>query len=293
MSYCVHCGVELADYHEKCPLCGTEVTGVNVKIKPQTRDYPKYRENVKDPQTKPIRRFLAGTVLTLVFSMYIVIVLLIDLIINRHLSWSLIPVSSLIYLWFMLAFPLMRVNNSFFGLYTIDSFITAAYLLVLNLIISGDVHWAKFASAGIVFVWIMMNGIFISERVKRLIPMILYYVLASLLFTALFAFMLIDNVVIMRFVLPIYLATLFFTLLSFFIIKAMSFDIYNFFAVIFTNAALLSVVIDLVIMYYQTQTFALRWSLIVIAALVPLGLTALMLRNIKKLRSFVVKKFHR
>ena len=25
MSYCVHCGVELADCEPKCPLCGTEV----------------------------------------------------------------------------------------------------------------------------------------------------------------------------------------------------------------------------------------------------------------------------
>lgn len=293
MSYCVHCGVELADYHEKCPLCGTEVSDPRAKRKPQTRDFPLYRENAGDPQTKPMRRFLAGTVITLVFSMYIVILLLIDFIHDRQISWALIPVSSLIYLWCVLAYPLMRIKNSFFGLYTFVSFVTAAYLLVLNLVISGDLHWAKFASAGIVFIWIMMNGIFISERVKRWIPMILYYVLASLLFTALFAFMLTDNTIIMKFVLPIYLATLFFTLISFFIIRAISFDIYNYLAVILTNAALLSIVIDLVVTYYQTQAYALSWSLIVIAALIPLSLAALMLRNIRKFRSFVVKKFHR
>ncbi|MDZ7822407.1 MAG: hypothetical protein U5N26_11740 [Candidatus Marinimicrobia bacterium] len=221
------------------------------------------------------------------------ILLLIDFIHDRQISWALIPVSSLIYLWCVLAYPLMRIKNSFFGLYTFVSFVTAAYLLVLNLVISGDLHWAKSASAGIVFIWIIMNGIFISERVKRWIPMILYYVLASLLFTALFAFMLTDNTIIMKFVLPIYLATLFFTLISFFIIRAISFDIYNYLAVILTNAALLSIVIDLVVTYYQTQAYALSWSLIVIAALIPLSLAALMLRNIRKFRSFVVKKFHR
>ncbi|MDZ7822406.1 MAG: hypothetical protein U5N26_11735 [Candidatus Marinimicrobia bacterium] len=50
------------------PLAGTEVSDPRAKRKPQTRDYPLYRENAGDPQTKPMRRFLAGTVITLVFS---------------------------------------------------------------------------------------------------------------------------------------------------------------------------------------------------------------------------------
>ena len=293
MSYCVHCGVKLAEYHDKCPLCGTEVLDPKSGIKPQERDYPQYREHLKDPQAHPMRRLLAGTILTLVFSMYIIILLLIDFIINRSFTWSLIPVSSLIYLWLVVAIPLMRTKAGLYAVYTFDSFVTAAYLLVLNLIISGDVHWAKFASAGIVFVWIITNGIFISGRVKKWIPMILYYILASLLFTALFAFMLIDNSVILELVLPLYIMTLFFTLLSFFEIRAMVFDIYNFFAVIFTNAALLSVAVDLFVRHYLTGSYSLSWSLIAIAALIPLSLTALMLRNIRKLRSFVVRKFHR
>ncbi|MCK4813767.1 MAG: hypothetical protein KAT14_07510 [Candidatus Marinimicrobia bacterium] len=293
MSYCVHCGVKLADYHETCPLCHTKVLNPNAKIDPQTRDYPKYREHLSRKNTHHMKRLLAGTILTLVFSMNIVLLLLINLILNRQLSWSLIPVVSLIYVWVTVAYPFFRINNSFFRLYTYDSLATAVFLPGLNFIISGDVSWAKFASAGVIFAWIIMNGIFISERVKKWIPMIVYYILVSLLFTALFAIILTNNVIIISLVLPIYLAVLFFTLLSFFMIKAAVFDIYNFFTILFINASLLFVVIDLILSHYFTQSYSLTWSLIVISTLIPLSLTALILRNIKKLRSFIAKKFHR
>ncbi len=293
MSYCVHCGVKLADYHETCPLCHTKVLNPNAKIDPQTRDYPKYREHLSEKNTNHMRRLLAGTILTLVFSMNIVLLLLINLIVNHQFSWSLIPTVSLIYVWFTVAYPFLRVRNSLFRLYTYDSFATAVFLPILNFIISGDVSWAKFASAGVIFVWIIMGGIFISERVKKWIPVIAYYILVSLLFTALFAFILTNNAIIIGLVLPIYLAVLFFTLLSFFTIKATVFDIYKFFTILFINASFLFVVIDLILNHYFTQSYSLTWSLIVISTLIPLSLTALILRNIKKLRSFIAKKFHR
>ncbi len=293
MSYCVHCGVKLAPYHESCPLCHTRVMDPEAKIDPQTRDYPLYREHLRGKNTDHMKRLLAGTVLTLVFSMYAVILLLVNFIVNHKFSWSLIPVWSLLYLWLTVALPFFNIKNTFLRLYTFDSIATAIYLLGLNYLISGNLVWAKFASAGLLFAWIILSGIFISERVKKWIPMIIYYILASLLFTALFAFMLVDNAVILRLVLPIYLAVLIFTLVSFFEIKSLIFDIYNFFAILFFNAALLSIAVDLTVNRYLTGGFALSWSLIVISALVPLSLTALMLRNIKKLRSFVVMKFHR
>jgi len=293
MSYCVHCGVKLAEYHEACPLCHTKVMDPNAKIDPQTRDYPVYREYLSGRSKNHMRRLLAGTIMTSVFSMYCIILLLVNFIVNRQFSWSLIPVWSLMYLWFTVAYPFFRIKNTFFRLYTYDSFATAVYLLVLNLIISGDVHWAKFAASGIIFIWIIMNGIFISERVKKWIPMIAYYIIASVLFTALFAFMLIDTASIPTLILPIYLAVLFFALLSFFMIKALVFDLYNFLAIIFFHASLLSVAIDLIVSNFLTQSYSLGWSLVVISALLPLSLTALMLRNIKKLRTYVAKKFHR
>ncbi|MDD3715717.1 MAG: hypothetical protein PHT46_01285 [Candidatus Marinimicrobia bacterium] len=296
MAYCVHCGVKLADYHERCPLCNTLVLDPAARSsfqQEQEPDYPLYRQHLKNPEINPIRKLLTGIILTSVFSMYIIILILVNFIVNRELSWSLVPVASLVYLWFALALHFFRVRTSFFRIYTFNSFATAAYLLVLNFIISGDLHWAKFASSGIVFVWIIMNGIFISERGKKWIPMILYYIVASLLFTALFAFLLTNSEVIMRMVLPIYLSTLFYILVSYFIIKSLVFDIFNFLAIVLSAAALSAVSVELTLTRYLYGSFSLSWSLIVISALLPLSLTAFMLRNIRKLRSFFVKKLHR
>jgi hypothetical protein len=191
------------------------------------------------------------------------------------------------------ALPLMRVKNTIWGLYTFDTFLSAVYLLLLNFFISGNVHWAKFAAACIIFIWLILNGIFISERVKKWIPIILYYIIASLLFTALFAFMLTDSEVIVRMVLPIYLTNLFIILFSYFIIKSMVFDIYNFLAIVLTAAAISALAVEMTVTHYLTGTVSFSWSLIVLSALLPLGLTAFMLRNIKKLRSFLTKKLHR
>lgn len=293
MSYCVHCGVKLADYHERCPLCNTPVLDPGAKIEREEPDYPLYRQHLNSPESNPIKRRLIGIILTSIFSMYIIILLLVNFLVNSQFSWSLIPVASLVYAWLVIALPFFRVKNTFFGLYTLDSFITAAYLLLLNFIISGDIHWARFAASGIVFAWIIMNGIFISERVKKWIPILLYYVIASMLFAALFAFMLTNSEVILHMVLPIYLTVLFFTLISYFIIKSMVFDIYNFLALVLTSAALTAIVVELTITHYFNGVFSLSWSLIVLSALLPLSLTAFMLRNIKKLRSFLNKKLHR
>ncbi|MEA3391738.1 MAG: DUF6320 domain-containing protein [Candidatus Marinimicrobia bacterium] len=293
MSYCVHCGVKLADYHETCPLCNTKVLNPNAKINPQTRDFPQYREHLKSKNPDNMKRLFAGTIISFITTIYIIILLLVNYLINGQISWSLIPAVSLVYIWFTVAFPLLRPGQSFFRLYTYDSFATALFLLALNLIISGNIAWSKFAAPGIIFIWIIMSGIFISDRVKKLIPMIIYYILASILFTVLYAFMLTNNNVIVHLVLPIYVSVLVISLLSFFMIKALIFDITSFLAILFANVALLAFVVDMTVSHFLTQSFNPTWSILVLCALIPLSLAGLLMRNIKKLRSFIARKFHR
>lgn len=293
MSYCVHCGVKLADYHETCPLCNTKVLNPNAKIDPQTRDFPRYREHLKSKNPDNMKRLFAGTIISFITTIYIIILLLVNYLINGQISWSLIPAVSLVYIWFTVAFPLLRPGQTFFRLYTYDSFATALYLLAINLIISGDIAWSKFAAPAIIFIWIIMAGIFISDRVKKWIPMIIYYILASILFTVLYAFMLTNNNVIVHLILPIYVSVLVISLLSFFMIKALIFDITSFLAILFANVALLAFVVDMTVSRFLTQSFQPTWSLLVISAFIPLSLVGLLMRNIKKLRSFIARKFHR
>lgn len=293
MSYCVHCGVKLSDYLEACPLCNTPVLNPNSEVNPQTRDFPQYREHFKVKDPDHMKRLLAGTIISFAAAIYIVILLFINLLVNGQISWSLIPTVTLVYVWFAVGFPLLRSGHTFFRLFTYDTFATAIYLLGLNFIISGNVAWAQFASSGLIFIWVIMTGIFVSDLVKRWIPMIIYYIVASILFTTLFALILTNNEIILHLILPIYLATLFYSLLTFFTTKAMIFDIYNFLAILFGNIALLSFTVDLIISHYIQGSFQPTWSIFVLVALIPLSLAGLLMRNLRTLRSYIAKKFHR
>ncbi len=293
MSYCVHCGVKLADYHETCPLCNTKVLNPNAKIDPQTRDFPQYREHLKTKSHDNMKRLFSGTIVSFISTIYIIILLLINYLVNGQISWSLIPAVSLVYVWFVVAFPLLRPGQTFFRLFTYDSFATALFLLALNLIISGNIAWSKYAAPAIIFIWIIMAGIFISDRVKKWVPMIIYYILASILFTVLYALMLTNNNVILHLILPIYVSVLIISLLSFFMIKALIFDVTSFLAIIFANVAVLAFAVDMTVSHFLTGSFNPTWSVFVLCALIPLSLAGLLLRKIKQLRSFVAKKFHR
>jgi len=293
MSYCIHCGVKLADYHENCPLCNTEVLNPKSKIDPQTRDFPKYREHLKSKNPDNMKRLFAGTLVSFISLIYIIILLLINYLVSGQISWSLIPAVSLVYVWFVVAFPLLRPGQTFFRLYTYDSFATSFFLLALNLIISGNIAWSKYAAPAIIFVWIIMAGILISDRVKKWIPMIIYYILASILFTVLYALMLTNNNVILHLILPIYVSVLVISLLTFLMIKALIFDITSSLGIIFANIAVLAFVVDMTVSHFLTHSFNPTWSIFVLCALIPLSLLGILLRKIKQLRSFIARKFHR
>ncbi len=292
MSYCVHCGVKLSDYHEECPLCRTKVFNPNVKVDPETRDFPKYREHLKVTDPHHMKSLLAGMVISFAVAIYIVVLLLINYLVNGTISWSLIPTLSLLLVWFGVGLPFLRQGQTGFRLYTADSFAIAIYLLALNFVISGNLSWAKYASPGVIFIWMIMAGILGRDHIKRRIPLVLYYIIGTIVFTAFYAFLFTNNQVIINVILPIYLVGLFFTIITYLFSKAMVFDIYKFLAIVFMNVALSSFSIDMILTHYFHGSFNPTWSIIVLIALVPLSLAGLMMRNLRTLRTFIAKKFH-
>ena len=88
------------------------------------------------------------------------------------------------------------------------------------------------------------------------------------------------------------IAVLILSILSFFLIKAMIFDIYKFLAVLFANIALLSFAVDMIVSKFLQGSFEPTWSLLVLVALIPLSLVGFLMRNLRTVRSFIAKKFH-
>ncbi|MBR6514256.1 MAG: hypothetical protein IKT46_05410 [Clostridia bacterium] len=91
MSYCVNCGVELAEYIKKCPLCSTEVINPNQPYDfANTPPYPEYEPITK--QRVSIKTMLG--ILAVIFAVPIAVCLVADLS-DSMLTWSGYIISSL------------------------------------------------------------------------------------------------------------------------------------------------------------------------------------------------------
>ena len=84
MSYCVHCGVELADSEHECPLCGTPVYDPSSPTRLGHAPFPTPREK-ETPEVKTSGVFL---ILTFIFMLPLLLSLVCDLSISGRVSWS-------------------------------------------------------------------------------------------------------------------------------------------------------------------------------------------------------------
>ena len=103
MSYCVNCGVELAEGEKVCPLCNVEV--INPKSpwqEPVERAYPKHIESFM----KRIDRRYFATLAGLFLIIPIIITIIYDLLSGGSISWSAYVVGALALLYIFIALPL-------------------------------------------------------------------------------------------------------------------------------------------------------------------------------------------
>lgn len=138
MSYCVHCGVELAQGEKVCPLCNTKVydpngPDSNEKIK---SSFPKKIEN---PELQIERKY--GTLLmTLLLSIPVLLSIICDLLSSQHLSWSLYVCTGIAYFWILAILPhYFEKSNPY--LITILDTVATVILLMFVAMISGNVNW--------------------------------------------------------------------------------------------------------------------------------------------------------
>lgn len=85
MSYCVNCGVELADSERRCPLCHTEVHNPR---QPYDRKIPKPFPNRLDLFEPEDNRGFAAAITTLLLALPAAICLACDVAYTRGAGWS-------------------------------------------------------------------------------------------------------------------------------------------------------------------------------------------------------------
>lgn len=137
MSYCVHCGVELAVSERDCPLCGTEV--VNPRCaweRPEQLPYPE-TVDVKDAH---IDRRYARQLVAMVMAVPALIVLLVDWVDGGGLRWSPYVVGALVLIYCWVVVPLLFKLSRPYAYVAVDFVSLGAYLLLIAAM-TGGLNW--------------------------------------------------------------------------------------------------------------------------------------------------------
>ena len=292
MSYCVQCGVKLSDYHEKCPICATEVVNPNNPVVRANTDYPDYHVT-NEGERKTVKHFVTGMILSIQAFVYSLVVFLVDALTGDGITWSLIPIISLALIWVTVAYPFFRKKNSFFRLFTYDSIAVIAYVLLLNYIISQNLEWAKYAAVSILFVWIIIAGIFLTDKIKKVFPITIYYIISTVIMTFISLSFVEHRISIFQIGLPIMISFFVISLVAYFIIKSSSGGILTVGTVLLIGITLLCMIIDITVHYNATTEIRLSWSLIVAVVMLPSAATLFGIKKSNELYAVISRKLHR
>lgn len=119
MSYCVNCGVKLAESEAKCPLCQCPVvnpmelqqeSGVTTEAE---RPYPKRRDSLKNI----VDRSFVVSVASILYAIPLLVCLLVDWMLDGVFSWSVIATVGIFLSWGIFFLPVL-LEKKYFALYT-------------------------------------------------------------------------------------------------------------------------------------------------------------------------------
>lgn len=137
MSYCVNCGVELADSEKYCPLCDTEV--INPKkpwSQPASTPYPHRVERVLNREAK---RFVVGLV-SLLLIIPAVISCLANYFVSGSITWAIYVVAACFCVFVYALLPLLQTKLLPLRCWIYDYLCTLFLLAVIDFN-SGPVSW--------------------------------------------------------------------------------------------------------------------------------------------------------
>lgn len=135
MSYCVNCGVELADSEKKCPLCLTEVYNPKAPVKEDVKTpYPPLH-----PQAaQKVSKNSIISILTILFLLPVALCVVCDISINRTMLWSGYVISSFLLLYIFIVLPIaVKKMNPVIAL-CIDGISVLGFLFFIEQVTSGS-----------------------------------------------------------------------------------------------------------------------------------------------------------
>ena len=138
MSYCVNCGVELAQSEARCPLCGVEVVNPADPVT-QGRGPRPYPHRIERINMQVNRRYTAAF-LSLLLLIPVFITIFTDAVTGGGLSWSMHVVGGALVLFTWLLLPMLLKKAHAYICILLDGFAVLLFLLLIEFIV-GKQEW--------------------------------------------------------------------------------------------------------------------------------------------------------
>lgn len=141
MSYCVECGVKLADSEPVCPLCNTKVINPNRTSVPDQTDRP--YPSIVERQINGLNRRELAWLVSIFILLPVGATVIIDLLTGEQpfsLTWSIIVMGAgaLLSVWTLI--PIIFKNIKLYTAIALDFLAIAGFLAVIALYV-GDWDW--------------------------------------------------------------------------------------------------------------------------------------------------------
>lgn len=144
MSYCVHCGVRLAEAEKRCPLCATPV--IDPCAKEAADSAPMFAEVLQAPPEKRLNRtFLANLVFGVLLVPF-VITALVGVAAGVDLSWAFFVIGAELCLWAIVLLPLIWPGHRAYVYLVAD---VAAVTLLLAMVAEHSAGWSWFVGIAV------------------------------------------------------------------------------------------------------------------------------------------------
>ena len=157
MSYCVNCGVKLKNSEKKCPLCNTRVINPN---KMDALYEPVYSNKVEN--FKRINYKYLSKIIILILTITSFLILLLDYVSSRTITWSLYVVASILYLGTHLSFAVIK--NIYISL--IIHLVSTELFIFLIAYMTNGMHWYLYLVLPFIFIlWLYV--ILVTYLFKR------------------------------------------------------------------------------------------------------------------------------
>lgn len=292
MPYCVKCGVELGNQLDSCPLCKTPVYLPVESDEHSQKPYPDrmQRQRPRHVNLAPSKAFVY--LMTFILIIPFIVCLMIDIRRNSTITWSFYPVTSLMLVWILMAYPSLMKRYSFIKVLTIDIYSIVLFLISLDVYSGGLLNWSVYPVASLLLIWVyFLLGFLFGKRNP------LFLIIIAYISTGLYLY-LIEQATrsIWFFDLALPLLTLIFVLTLFTValtrIKLFS-SVVALIGLVFCDISIFCIGAEFTInRFVFGKGSSLFWSLIVAGVFVPVAIFLFFVQSNEDFRIYLQKKFH-